>query len=461
MGASPVSPFTPQTLTGVSTYSSDFQSILTRQVQIASLPVQVLQGQDATVLAAKVALDGFSSPIDALASSITALGTIASSQALSATSSDTTKVTVQDTGATAPANYTISNITSIASAASETSNSGYADSTSAPVSTTGTLKLVVGANNYTINLTPAQNNLVGLETAINNLGVGLTATILTTGTGATPNYLSVSSNVSGATTLQLFDDPTGANTNLLTNHNQGSNAVFQLNGVPISQASNTVNAVVSGLTFNIVGTTTGTQTVALSLASDSSQLSSGIQNFVSAYNTLFSQVQGQLSTANSPLSGDSIIQDVARNLQSLITYQGSGSIKSFSDLGITSDATGKLTFDPTVIAGYSPSQLAGAFSYFGSATTGFGAQAANFTQISDPVNGLITLQEASYTASDQSLQTQIATKTAQISTLQATLSRQLAAADALVAELQSQQQIVTASVQSVDFTLYGRQNVTY
>jgi len=48
--------------------------------------------------------------------------------------------------------------------------------------------------------------------AINNLGVGVTATVLTTGTGANPNYLSVTSNTAGATTLQLFDDPTGTNT---------------------------------------------------------------------------------------------------------------------------------------------------------------------------------------------------------------------------------------------------------
>src|SRR5438477_555965 len=85
---------------------------------------------------------------------------------------------------------TFTGITSIAEAAAETSQSGYADSTATAVSSTGTVKLVIGAVERTIVLTPATNNLVGLRDAINNLGVGVSATVLTTGTGVDPNYLS-------------------------------------------------------------------------------------------------------------------------------------------------------------------------------------------------------------------------------------------------------------------------------
>src|SRR6185369_16397268 len=143
--------------------------------------------------------------------------------------------------------YTVSDITSIASAASETSVTGYADSSSTAVSATGTVKLTVGTHDYTINLSPANNNLVGLRNAINDLDVGVTASVLTTGTGLNPNYLSVSSNTTGEAPLHITDDPDGAATALLTNDNQGSNAVFKLNNVAVSKPTNTINDVVPGV----------------------------------------------------------------------------------------------------------------------------------------------------------------------------------------------------------------------
>ena len=457
----------PLTLTGVSQYSSDFQSILNRQVQIADLPLEALQQQDSTVLSEQATLNAFTSPINNLANSIRALGTLAQNQALSATSSDNSLVTAQATGATNPASYTFSNITSIATAASETTSQGYADSSSSPVSSTGSLNLVVGTTTYPISLSPANNNLLGLENAINGLGAGVTASILTTGTGATPNYLSVTGNTTGHTTLQLIDDPVsptnanGANRNLLTSHNQGTDAVFQLNGVPVDKSSNTVNDVVPGLTFNIVAPTIGNQTVTVSLASDPSQLTTDIQTFVNAYNAVRQQVQAQHGTSAGALAGDPTIQEISQSLQSLTTYQGTAGIKSLSDLGITLDSTGTMSFDPTVIDSFSESRLADAFQYFGSATSGFGGLAAQFNQITDPVGGLITLQNATYTAADQRLQGQIADLSQQINAMQTALSQRLAAADSLVAELQSEQQMVNASVQSVDLVLYGRNNVSF
>jgi len=452
---------TPLTLSGVSTYSSDFQSILNRQVQIAELPLQELQTQDSTVLSQAQTLGGFIRPVNDLANAITALGNLASNQALAATSSDSTKVTAQATGATSPASYTISNITFIAGTASESSVSGYADSTTAQVSSTGILKLVVGSNSYTINLTPQTNNLSGLENAINNLNAGVTASILTTGTGSNPNYLSISANATGATTLQLFDDPTGADKNLLTDNNQGSDAVFHLNGVPVTNSSNTINNVIPGLTFTIVAPTSPNQNVTLSLSSDGTQLASAVQTFVSAYNALNQQVLGQEGPAAGPLAGDFLVRQMQQDLQSLTTYSGNASIKSLSDLGISIDSAGKMSVDPTVISSFSSSQLSDAFNFFGSATTGFGALAGQFNELTDPVSGLITIQDQSYTSNDQHLQGQISTLTTQIQTMQATLSQQLAAADALVAELQSQQTVISASVQSVNLALYGRNNVSY
>src|SRR5262249_40213843 len=156
-----------------------------------------------------------------LASSLSSLGTLSASKSLAAASSDSSKVTATNISAASAAVYTISDITSISKAAAETSVTGYPESGTDPVSTTGLADLVVGSNTYHLDIT-GNNTLAGLRDAINGEHAGVTATILTTGTGANPNYLSVTANTAGKTTLKLTDAPTGTPAELLTSNNQGA-----------------------------------------------------------------------------------------------------------------------------------------------------------------------------------------------------------------------------------------------
>jgi flagellar hook-associated protein 2 len=457
----PTSLTAPTTLAGVSQYSSDFQSVLNRAVAIARLPVTQLQTQDSTLLQQESDLSTLGSAVNDFQASLTALGTLATNQALAASSSDSSVVTAQATGATSPASYTISDITSIASAASETSTTGYANSTSTHVSSTGTLSLVVGSKSYPISLTSATNNLTGLENAINNLGAGVTASVLTTGTGATPDYLSVTANATGATTLQLIDDPSpGRNTNLLTGANQGTDAVFLLNKLNVDQPSNTINNVIPGLTFTIENTTTSGQTVNLSLASDPTQLQSALQNFVTTYNALSSAVTTQVGQGAGSLSGDFIVRQVQTDLRQVAAYEGTGAIQSLSDLGITFDDTGQATLDSTTLPSLSSSQVTAAFAFLGSTTTGLGGLSQQFVSITDPYSGLIATQQAGYKQTDQDLQNQIGTLNDRISVMQTALTAQLEAADSLEAQLQSQQGELSATIQGLNFTSFGASTAT-
>ncbi len=445
------------TFTGLSSFSADFQTILTREVAIAQLPLKALQNRQADLLQKKQLLVGFNAAVADVGSSISTLGSIAAKQALSATSSDSTKVSVVNSGASTPATYTISNITSIAAAASETTASGYATSGSTPVSRDGTLSLVLGSQPYPIILDAAHNNLLGLRDAINHSGAGVTASILTTGTGANPNYLTVSANSTGQTTLQLNDTPAiGAPASLLSNTNQGTNAVFQLNGASVSHTTNSINDVVSGLTFTILGKTAPSQTVSLSLNSDRTQISSALQDFAGKYNTLVDQVNSQVGAAAGLLSGDFLISQVESDLRQTASYQGTRSIKGIANLGITLDSSGKATFDQNAFNALNDSQIADAFTFLGSPTTGFGSLAQKFTQLSDPASGLIQLQQTGYTQSSKTLTNQINLANDRISNFQKSIAARLQRADSLLASLQSQQQVLTASVQSVNLALYGK-----
>jgi len=453
------STITPITLNGISQYASDFQSILNRAVQTASIPLQSLQNQQSLITQEQADISGLSSAVAAVATDMSTLANLGTTQALSANSSDPSVVTATATGATAATSYTISNVTSVASAASESSLHSYGDATTTPVSSTGTMQLTVGSTNYTITLASGQNNLTGLENAINATNSGVTAQILTASNG---DYLSVSANNPGATTLSLTDDPGGANTAILTDQNQGTNTVFQLNGINVSVPETNINNLVPGMVFTINGTTAANQTATVSLSPDSSQLTSALQNLVSDYNSLAGQVNGQIGTNSGALSGNSIIWQVREAMLDLVNYQNpaSGSVHNLANLGISVDQTGQMSLDTTQIQGFTNSQLSDAFSFLGSATTGLGALQNEFTQISDPVTGTIEAQENEWTTDSNGLTTKINDMTSQINTMQTLLSSQLEAADANVAELQSQQSLLTSSIQALDYSTYGAQVAT-
>jgi flagellar hook-associated protein 2 len=459
MSTSATNPLTPLAFSGVSTYSSDFQSVLQRAVQIAQLPITALQNQNTTLQEQDQALTTIDAPVSALGSAISALATLGTNQALSASSSAPLVVSAEATGATAPATYTISNITSIASAASETTLTGYADANSTQVSSNGNLTLTVGSKTYPITLTSATNNLAGLQAAINNLGAGVTASILTTGNSTNPDYLAVSANNTGATTLTLTDKPTsGASVNLLTSKSQGSNANFELNGISVSQTSNTINSIVPGLTLNILGTTAANQNVTVSLASDSSQLSSALQTFVADYNSLQTAVSGQVGQSGGPLAGDILISQIESALSQTATYNTSGSaaIKSLAGLGITIDDSGQMNFNQGTFDSLTSAQISSAFQFLGSSTSGFGALSQSFTAISDPVSGMIATEQKGISTETQQITAHINTLNDQLTTMQNNLTSQLETADAGIAKLQNQQTVLTASIQAVDLSLFGQ-----
>ena len=511
---------------GISTYSSDFQSILQRAVSIAQLPVKKLQNEQTDNLGKKQALIALNPGVANLGSAVAALGTLASSQGVSASSSDSSTVSVINVGATAPANYTVSNIQSLAKVASEMSVASYPNTTSAAVSISGHVDLVVGSNTYHLDLT-SSNNLVGLRDAINNAGAGANASILTIGSN---NYLSVSTNSPGATTLQLNDVPldlitnTGAGTetstktyadsttvpvsanghvdlvagsttyhldvtasnnltglmnainvagapgvsasitgsagsyslsiagpgpgtlqlndlpsqaDLISTTNQGTNADFMLNGVHVVRSSNVVNDIIPGVVLTLQKTNAGS--VTLSLATDSSQLSNALQTFVTDYNALVDQVNQQVGKSAGPLAGDLLIGQIGEDTRQLTSYwnTSASSIHSLSDLGVTfeDETSGHLSFNQNTFNGLSSTQISDAFKFLGSPSSGFAALASNFTQLSNPLTGMIRVQEDGYDATNTQLADQVNTLNDRVSLIQSTMTARLQAADALVAQL--------------------------
>ena len=197
----------------------------------------------------------------------------------------------------------------------------------------------------------------------------------------------------------------------------------------------------------------------LSLTPDASQISTALQTFVNDYNTLASDAGKQFGSSAGPLEGDSSVTDIMSDMQQLVTYwnpNSGSSIHSLSDLGITfEDTSGQLSFNPSTFAGLSNTQVSDAMQFLGSSTSGFAALASNFTQLSDPITGSIPTEERSLNSDNTQLADHINTLTDQANQIQASMTTKLEAADALCAQLQSEQNTMTASIESLDYVAYG------
>src|SRR5258708_3028883 len=90
----------PLVFTALSQFSSDFQCILNRAGQLASLPMQQMQNHQPDIGKEKTLAANMSAAVGGLASSVGALAALGNNQALSANSTDSAVVTATVTGAT-------------------------------------------------------------------------------------------------------------------------------------------------------------------------------------------------------------------------------------------------------------------------------------------------------------------------------------------------------------------------
>jgi len=425
------SPIPPLTFSGVSTYASDFQQVLTRAVEIASLPVQNLQNEVTTLTSQENALGSLQSTFSSLQGAIQAIGTAQAS--LSATVSDPSVVSATASSSALPGTYSIQ-VTNLGSVTTTLSNAGtppVSDPTSQNISSASSFTLTL--NGAATTITPSGSSLEDLANAINNAGLAVQATIVNVGSNSSPDYrLSIVSNNLAADSIQLSDG-----TNLLNTLSTGSPATYEVGGLTTPIQSNSAQVTLApGLTVNLLNTNVG-EWDTVTVSQNTSALSGALSNFATAYNAAVTALNQQHGQNAGPLAGTSLVGSLGQALQSIALYSdSSGSITSLADLGLNLDATGQITFDPTQLSSLSTSAIQ---QFLGSAASGFlGSAGSTMTTAADPGTGMIEADVNSLQGQINSENTLISQKQDQVTALQTSLQQQLAAADAAIAVLQEQ-----------------------
>jgi flagellar hook-associated protein 2 len=448
---------TPLAFTGISSYSQDFQTILQRAVDIASLPIKALQNDQTTILGQTQSLSDLGGSVAALASQLRQLTDLGSGGSVVAESSDTGLVTATAGTTAQPGLYVVSEITSIASVAASTSKSGLATADGTSVAGDGKyLQLVVGGRSFDLNLTDATDNLNSVSDIINGLGAGVTASVLWTGSGEAASFLTVTATATGEQSIELRTVKDAPGTDLLATVSAGSNAQFRINGKDLVRSSNTITDAVAGVTFNLRAKTQPSETATISLSSNRSAVKSALESFLTSYNELAKKLDGQIGENAGLLSGDPIVGQMSARLRELMSARGSETGQTLSDLGVRFDKEGVATLESGVLEGLSSAQWASALRWLGDETGGLAVWNSTLSSVTDPVSGIFSVAKSGLMATDERITRHVAEMTERVQTMQRSLFDRLQAADATLARLDGQQSILTASLEALNLVMYGK-----
>jgi flagellar hook-associated protein 2 len=431
------SPIDLSTLGNSGNYGIDVQTTVAEIIAADSVPEQQLESQQSTLTSQTNALDAIQSDFQSLQTAAQALtNPVGAFSSIAATSSDTSVLTASATTAATAATHSVV-VNSLATTSTE-----YTDPPASSTATfgTGSFDISVGGGTPTpINVTSSNNTLSGIAAAINQANAGVSAFVVTDSSGS---RLALYSNTTGAPgNITISNNTTGLS---FKDAVTGTDASVTVDGVPIDSSTNTVSGAIPGVTLNLQNANPN-ETIALSVAPDTSQATTAINNFVSAYNKVVQDINAQFTVSSSgsssttqPLESDSTVRMLQQELLSSVNFSpsgsGSGSIVNLSSLGVNLNADGTLSVDSSTLSSALTNNYSAVQSFM-QGTAGFGSNLTGMlSQVLDP-QGPIALDLQGISQSSQSLGQQISDMQTYLQQQQQTLTQEYTQVDVTLQQL--------------------------
>ncbi len=354
-----------------------------------------LQAELSSVGTLKGALSGFQSRINELRTASGASG-------LQATSSDRNVLTTSISPTAEPGQYDIEVKTL---AKSQTLVSGAVETESSEIGT-GTLSFSFGTTSYDTNdnytgfaantdkatkeVVITDGSLTGIRDAVNEANIGVNASIVNVGPEGYKLLFSVEDvgennsleisvndsdgdhlNGSGLSQLAYNIDATNMSETARATH-----AELLLNGLSIKRDSNTVSDLIKGVTLNLNAVSEEGKPVSINVTKDLSALKAKVQDFVGGFNEMMDTVTALTAydaetQQGGVLLGDAVMRSFTTQLRRIMgegIRLGDNQTLSLADVGVTTQADGKLSFDEETfeaLADKDPNIVANLFSMTG------------------------------------------------------------------------------------------------
>jgi flagellar hook-associated protein 2 len=289
----------------------------------------------------------------------------------------------------------------------------------------------------------SDNTLSTLSAAINAADIGVKASVITDSSGS---RLSLVSGTSGATgQLTVTSSLSGAVSGDISFQvgQTGQDASLTVDGVSVTSSSNTVSNAISGVTFQLLGSSVGNE-IQVEITNDNTDIATAMNSFVTAYNAVIKDIntqEGNDSSGNpEPLYGNPTLAMIQSQITgSLFAGAASGSVGNITQLGISMNNDGTLslnadTFNSELTSNFSDVvgflQNSGSFGQTMATTlNNLGTQAPN---------GAVYLAQQQNSAQEKALNTDISNEDAVLAAQKTQLTDELNTANEILQSIPSQ-----------------------
>jgi flagellar hook-associated protein 2 len=409
----------------------DVTSVVNQILDSERGPEKLWQQQQSGLTSQTNALNSLNSSLTALQTAMRALSDVSGVMTSNMATSSQPSILTANAQASATAGNHLITVTNLA-----TTSSTYSDTAATADTTlqTGVITLKVGTTSTDITVDSTNNTLNGLASAINAQKPGVTASVISDANGA---RLALVSNTTGAPgDLTITGNITGLG---FYKSVTGQNASLTIDGVPISSATNTVTGAINGVTLKLVSSAASTP-VQLSVAPNSTAISTAVSNFVGAYNTVMTKINAQFAVDASthtagPLASDASLRSLQSNLLSDVTYAMSDNngLTNLAALGLNMANDGTLSIDDAAFNDALANNFPGVQNFFQGTTDGFGTHfSTDLTSLTSPTEGVLNANLTEITSQQKVLTDTINNFEDRLAARQQQLIKEYSAIDAML-----------------------------
>jgi len=351
----------------------------------------------------------------------------------SSSNTDLLSLTAADSTAVAGSHTVV--INSLAQTSSEVS--------SAISNASDTLSGSVTIQGQEFDIDSSDDTLATLSAAINAADIGVKASVITDSSGSRLSLVSGTSGAAGQ--LDVTSSLSGASSGAIAFQvgQTGKDASLTVDGVSVTSSSNTVSNAISGVTFQLLGSSAGTE-VQVEITNDNTAIATAVNSFVTAYNAVIKDIntqEGNDSSGNpEPLYGNPTLAMIQSQLTgSLFAGAASGSINNITQLGIGMNDDGTLTLNADTLNSALNSNF--------SDVTGFLQNSGSFGQTmattlnnlgTQAPNGAVYLAQQQNSAQEAALNTDISNEDAVLAAQKTQLTDELNTANEILQSIPSQ-----------------------
>src|SRR6266851_5186772 len=212
--------------------------------------------------------------------------------------------------------------------------------------------LTIQGHTFNVDSVDNDTTLASLSAAINSAGIGVKANVITDSTGSRLSLVSGTSGVAGQLSATGSLSGASAGPIAFSSSQVGKDASLTVDGVAITTGSNTVSNAIPGVTFQLLGSSPGTQ-IQVEITNGNTDIGTAIGKFVTAYNAVINDINGQEKNDSSgkaePLFGNPTLALIQSQITgALFTGAASGAIKNITQLGIGLNNDGTLALNGAV-----------------------------------------------------------------------------------------------------------------